>query len=81
GACVPLVFDAFTNRMLRNPPSGFRRTRGVLDAAGDATASFTAPPGALSHLVGRRVFFAALDFDTKTATRFGSAALSVEIVP
>ncbi len=81
GACVPIVFDAFTGRMLGNPPGGFRRTRGVLDAAGDATASFTAAPGALAHLVGRRVFFAALDFDTKTATRFGSAALSVEIVP
>jgi len=81
GACVPIVFDAFTGRMLGNPPPGFRRTRGVLDAAGDAAASFTAAPGALSHLVGRRVFFAALDFDTKTATRFGSAALSVEIVP
>jgi len=81
GACVPIVFDAFTGRMLGNPPRGFRRTRGVLDAAGDAAASFTAAPGALSHLVGRRVFFAALDFDTKTATRFGSAALSVEIVP
>ena len=61
---LPLNPDEVLWRSVRNANNfRFRNTLGVLDAAGHAEATFTAPPGLLGNLIGRRLDWAALYFD------------------
>ena len=61
---LPLNPDEVLWRSVRNANNfRFRNTLGSLDAVGHAGATFTAPPGLLGNLVGRRLDWAALYFD------------------
>jgi len=65
---LPLNPDEVLWRSIRNANNfRFLNTMGRLDGAGRAEATFTAPPGLLSNLLGLRLDWAALYFDGELA--------------
>ncbi|RMH03861.1 MAG: hypothetical protein D6702_04775 [Planctomycetota bacterium] len=82
GLDIPLTADPlFSRTQAGNYPAGFNGARGVLDAAGDAVATFDLAPGAPPGLVGRRYWSAVVAAPPGGAPSLASASAMVEIVP
>ncbi len=75
GLEVPLTRDALFRRSLQGPLPWTNGSAGLLDAFGDAVASFTPPPGALSSWVDTTLWTAAVSYGP------GGPALSSVAVP
>jgi hypothetical protein len=76
GATVPVNFDAYTKVTLFNVFAGvFTTYLGTLDANGDATAAFNAPPGLDPDLVGLTLFHAFAASPTVGDADFASNAV------
>ena len=81
---LPLVADAYSTVTLTNanqPPFG--NTLGVLDAAGQAVATLTVPPGTSPALAGLTLFHAYLALDPTFGfhATLASNAVPLELVP
>lgn len=81
GVEVPLGNDALFRRMIRrNPPRNFLGAHGILDSGGRAGAAVQGA-AALSDLIGRTLFLAAITQAPNGRPRLSSAATTVTIVP
>ena len=83
GLQIPLtqsghLWDVFT---LAQAPAWFTGGEGLLNTSGQALASFTAPAGRLSSMVGLTVHFAAVTWDSSQGLQSSSAAVPLEILP
>ncbi|TAH35267.1 MAG: hypothetical protein EYC70_13620 [Planctomycetota bacterium] len=81
GGCVPLTFDALTQRMTHTPPPVFHNTAGTLGAGGTAQAWLIVAPGGLSGYVGARLWFAAVAYVPASGLHYSSVALPLDILP
>jgi hypothetical protein len=82
GLQIPLSPDSlFQSTSAGNYPNGFVTPTGFLDANGDGTASFTAPPGFLVPRIGQRFFTAVACYVPGQPGSLCSAPAMVEIVP
>jgi len=80
GLEVPLTRDALFQRSLQGPLPWTAGASGVLDAFGDATASFTPPAGALSSWVGRTLWTAAVSYRS-SGPGLSSVAVPLHVLP
>ncbi|TAH37706.1 MAG: hypothetical protein EYC70_06995 [Planctomycetota bacterium] len=81
GGCIPLTFDAFTQRMASTPPPIFRHSAGTLGAGGTALAWMDVPPNWLSGYVGVRLWFAAVAYVSSIGLHYTSVAVPLDIAP
>lgn len=80
GLTIPLRQDGWFARVLATPPPAWNRTRGRLDAAGDAAAVLTIPAGAAAGWIGRTLRFSAIS-GAGGIGRMASAAQHLTILP
>ncbi|KAA3607142.1 MAG: hypothetical protein DWQ01_15680 [Planctomycetota bacterium] len=82
GACVPLVFDALTDktRRLYPGPRPFRLS-GLLGEEGRGTAWCAFPYETLLSLVGRRFWFSAVTLTPEGLVNLASNAVPLDVLP
>jgi len=82
GVDIPLSRDNLVDHtFLGNYPMPVSNMHGVLDAAGNASASFTAPAGFNPQLVGRTFYLAAIANQPGQLPEYSSVAVAIEITP
>lgn len=83
GVPVPLTLDTLLYQSFVGlyPVSNTANMHGVLDSAGDATASITMPAGAHSAIQGHTFYFAAIASKPGHLPEYSSAAVAVQIAP
>lgn len=82
GIEVPLTADTvFTDSLNGNPPAFTSNTSGNLDGKGIAISGFTPVAGALSNMVGRSIWAAAIVEPPGQAPTVSSEAVELQILP
>lgn len=82
GVLLPLNYDAYFLRTVQKPnQSPLSSSLGTLDAGGEASASFSLPPGADPSLAGIEFSHAFAALDAQLVAAFASNAMPTRLIP